>query len=132
MLTTTIINGMLNVIQGYANRITIVSDALEAIDVDDFLYDHTSKQISYTNTGNQYITIHWNSASGRSKSLNTSANSTPIMFAIKSVATPTHLVFFNATNSKIFAIDELATKTAYNNDGPFYMYAYSIEMEESE
>ena len=131
MLTTSVINGMLNVLDDYLTNLTVVYDITNSINIDDNISIHSSKNVGYTNDGAAFIEPKWNTASGGVKSLDTSADDTPIMFAIKSVTTPTHLIFYNGTTGVIYAIDKLDTPITYTNDGPFYMYAYSIEMEES-
>ena len=130
MLTSNTINGMLDVLNGYLTNITLVEDASETLSLDDNLGVSDSKICGYTNSGNNGIGISWNTASGGSKALDTSADNTPIMFAVPSGKTPTHIVFLNASRT-IRGIDKLDTPITHTNDGPFYMYAYNIEMEES-
>lgn len=130
MLTQATINGMLEELEGALGNVTIVQDLGGTLSLDDNLSSSSTLICGYTNDGSKAIGVSWNTASGGSKSLNTSAESTPIMFAVPSGKTPTHIIFRNAAGT-IRAIDPIDVPHSYTNDGPFYMYSYSIQMVES-
>jgi len=135
MLTTNAINGMLDVLDEYLEVVTLVEDTGNDINLGSLIILHSGKRIGYTNPGDKSLGISWNSAINGSKSIVTSADSNPIMFAVKSGKTATHLVFYSFALGIIHGIDKLEgvmSNFYYINDGPFYVYDYKVEMEASE
>jgi len=114
MFTDTFLESLLTDIITYLDRVYLMDDPLNLVDVDEAIGDHASKQIG------SYVTASWSAVSSKASHTQNSADSSPFIWAVAAGKEPNKIAIVNSANSVIMSIIS-TSKSEYANDDAYYL-----------